>query len=312
MSTVQRIIYFYKVEAKKNGKIITNLANIFGYINSLSFSLNGRIRKLIDRNDHICMILHSTKYPIKGLLGVIRKEALPVVFKESTGNTKGLAISSDEGLYDPIHFIIFKLENRDKTLMTNILGAEFNYYGPRPSRISWYVRGVTPQLIDEIKLLPIIRGDVEELLNKFSEIKWVKLSVNMHAAQALKDYDTTLFSGLDFISRFSGARDIELVLKPQYRKKKGSLALTIDKIKELIKRKDAQEALNQFKLKALSTETGEYEIIDLLNEFILSRKQVAKISDVYRNVDSDSMFEAINSAYYEQKTEIEKAIFGEG
>lgn len=54
---------------------------------------------------------------------------MPLV--EEAGGLNGLNLTTNQGLYEPIHLQVFA---------NNIIGVEFNFYGPRPSRLGSYLR----------------------------------------------------------------------------------------------------------------------------------------------------------------------------
>ena len=301
-SSVERRIYFYNVKVAKDGKSINNLEYIFKYIRKLDYSLlpEGKILPIDGSTDHICMLLDSTRYPIKGMLGLIRKDALPLIFKETTGDTSGIEIDPEnEGLYEPIHFIIWKIGNN------NIIGVEYNFYGPRPQRISWYLQRVAQEYVDKVIMQPIMRRDISSKLEKYDEIKILKMRFNPNKSEIFRELDESLPDAINAIGKATNSKDVYITLKPDFRKRKGVLKIAVSKFKKILGRGDITDIFSLLQIKAKNVETGEFEWLDLLNELIMSKKTVTRLS-IYRCVDSSDMFEKIMEAYYDHKEEIEE------
>jgi len=303
-SSVERRIYFYYIKVLKDKEYVSNLEHIFEHINKLSYSIppEGKILPLDSSTDHICMLLKSTKYPIKGMLGRIRKDALPLIFKEDTGDTSGIEIDPEnEGLYEPIHFIIWKIGNN------NIIGVEYNFYGPRPQRISWYLQRVAQEYVDKVIIQPIMRKDVSSKLERYDEIKILKMRFNPNKSEIFRELDESLPDAINAIGKATNSRDVYITLKPDFRKRKGVLKIVASRFKKILGRGDVTDIFSLLQIKAKNVETGEFEWLDLLNELIMSKKTVTRLG-IYRCVDSSDMFKKITEAYYDHKEEIEEAI----
>ena len=63
----------------------------------------------------------------------IRRTGLPQL--EQAGTVSDLKIADNAGLVEAVHVVFFP---------DNIVGADFNFYGPRLSRLGYYLR-VNPQ-----------------------------------------------------------------------------------------------------------------------------------------------------------------------
>ncbi|AKG92406.1 TPA_asm: hypothetical protein GahPV1_gp18 [Geoglobus ahangari pleomorphic virus 1] len=303
-SSVERKIYFYTIKVAKDGKHVNSLEHIFRHINELDYSLSpdGRILPIDGGTDHMCMLLDSAKYPIRGMLGLIRKDALPLIFKEDTGDTSGIEIDPEnEGLYEPIHFIIWKLGN------SHIIGVEYNFYGPRPQRISWYLQRVAREHVDRVIMQPIMRKDISSKLEKYDEIKILKMRFNPNKSEIFRELDESLPDAINAIGKATNSKDVYIVLKPDYRKRKGILGIVPKQFKKILGRGDVTDIFSLLQIKAKNIETGEFEWLDLLNELIVSKKTVTRL-DIYRCVDSSDMFEKIKEAYYDHKDEIKEVI----
>jgi hypothetical protein len=96
----------------------------------------------------------SGEFP-RMMFGRVRRSGLPRV--EKGGRIDPLGIPSDAGLVEITHVVFFP---------NNIVGADFNFYGPRVPRLGLYLHTLCPGQCPPLTLLPLLKGDIRGELNR--------------------------------------------------------------------------------------------------------------------------------------------------
>lgn len=293
--TAEKKIYFYKIFMKKGNNSV-NCDQVFSKIGSLPFTNEGRYFELKNENCHSTYV-DSIASTLRANIGVIRRKDLPM--KEQNGVTSLLDLPIDVGLYEPTHFVIFP---------NNVLGTEYNYYGPRISCLKDYITHKVPDLVDEVELIPLMKHDFMEQLSKIGEIKLFRLKVHVDNIVLTGLLNKSLQSALENMRTISGDADyIEVVLNSRY-----DIQLSfLDKLAYWLRRSEVKDNVSILQLRARNEETMKIETFDLLQEYMLSVKQVIKRDKIHRSVDKNSMYNAIEESYEELRPEI-LSIIGNG
>ena len=294
---IERKIYFYKIEFKKDGQT-TRPQPIFSNIDSLPFDENGRYFLLDDGNMR-SMYIDSTNFPLKARLGTIRKKGLPLM--ERKGETEPLTIPSDAGLYEPMHFVIFP---------NDVIGFEYNFYGPRIGSLKSYIASKACDLVEEIELVPLIRHDIRELLSRIGEMRVFKLRVHRDMESYLRELDDNLPDALKALKQTTDAEYIEIVLKSKQYSRSSINVSFVNRLVNWLSRPEVRVGVEDLKIRARDEITGSIEEFDLLQQYLLSVKQVVKQDDAHRSVNVNAMYAAINEAYSELRPEINRLING--
>ncbi len=293
--TIERKIYFYKMEIKKDSNLIQSVP-IFSAINQMPFDENGRYFELSNGNLWSTYI-DSTNFPLKARIGTIRKKGLPMM--ERQGQTSPLTIPPDAGLFEPMHFVVFQ---------NNVVGFEYNFYGPRPGSLKSYLLNRVPDLVDEIELIPLMRRDVHALLSRIGEIKRFNLRIHRDMEQYLEELDENLPDALSALKQTSDAEYIEIVLRSKRWSRQGINISFLSKLASWLSRSDVRAGVDALKIRARDEITNSIEEFDLLQEYLLSTKQVVKQDDVHRSVSTNAMYASIREAYRELSSEINRII----
>lgn len=293
--TIDRKIYFYKMEIKKNGHVVQP-EPIFSTINQMSFNETGRYLKLNNGNMW-SMYVDSIKSPLKARIGTIRKKGLPMM--ERHGQTSPLTIPSDAGLYEPMHFMIFP---------NNVVGFEYNFYGPRPGSIKYYLPKKVSNLVDEVELIPLMRKDVHKLLSRIGEVRVFRLKIHRDMGELLRELDDNLPDAIEAAKRASDAEYIEIVFRSKKYSRHGINIPFLNRLASWLSRSDVRAAVDTLKIRARDEITESIEEFDLLQEYLLSVKQVVKQDEIHRSVNTNAMYAAIQEAYTELRSEIIRII----
>ena len=294
----ERSIYFYRADAglQTSGKpVALHLKPVLERVGELACA-DGE-RYLAQEDDNVlCAWVDSVAHQ-RMRLATIRRSGLPLI--EQGGNLNGLNLTADQGLYEPIHVQVF-----DK----NIIGVEFNFYGPRPSRLSSYLRRVTGNnLCPTFTLNPLLRQDVVAQLNRLHEIRVLELAIRPSYASTVRQADRDLGAAFQAASRVGTPQLVTLKLSPvpHGRNWLGQRVLTA--ARTLAGREDMRENTKTFKVNGLDDQTARVEEVDVLRDQLVASKRIVRLNARSRAVEDEAAYTAIGQAYADLKPELEQA-----
>lgn len=220
-------------------------------------------------------------------LATVRRSDLPQL--EEGGRLSPLPLPQNAGLYEPIHVVFFS---------DNIVGAEFNFYGPRPSRLATYLRAKASDLSPPMTLDPLLRRDVTEQLSRLSNISLLDFTIRASYADTVEQINEDLGSALRAAARAGDPYDVEIVLRTKPRARREILrGQILDTVRQLARREDLRENTSRFRVRGYDTETRRCEEIDVLRDQLVVQTSVVKMSERTRAIASVSMYEAIEQAH---------------
>ncbi|MGD8454449.1 MAG: hypothetical protein PVJ57_21760 [Phycisphaerae bacterium] len=299
--TVERRIMFYRVNCGRDdaGKpILYDPGPALGHVNKLAWDNTGRYQPTAD-GEVVCSWIDSTRANHRMRFAIVRRASLPLV-EDGGGRLSPLNIAPNAGLSEITHISFFP---------NNILGAVFNFYGPRATRLASYLKARVPSTPPALTIEPLIRTDVLDELDKFQTLRVMDLKIRPAYATIVKEANDSL--GHAFAAAEAAATETveEIALQLSAgRKRKATLGKRFqDFIRALVGRSDLQENAKRFTVTGLDKETQRSTTLDLLSDKLISSKRILKQGQRSRALDRDNAYIAIEEAYHETKHEIEVA-----
>ena len=129
-TSITRKVFFYRVNAGTNPDTgeprELNLGPPIRHLATLPFSSEGRY---LDGDDgkQLCCWPDTQSFPYRIRLANIRRGQHPPV--ENAGTFSPLVLGAGRGLAEITHLVLFP---------GRVCGAEFNFYGPRATQLSYY------------------------------------------------------------------------------------------------------------------------------------------------------------------------------
>lgn len=259
-------------------------------IETLPFVRGGTGRYLAEPDgDDVCCWVDQATSPQKLRLGIVRRSNFPQV--ELGGDLSPLGIARAAGLAEYTHMMF---------LGNNILGAEFNFYGPRPGRLATYIN-IRADVAPRISINPLLRDDVIPKLEAMQEIKLFDMKVRRSYLDEVKQADQSLGDALEVTAEVGDATEIELILRPKKRSQNSLSDRLIDILKTLAgNRPRMMEEASRLKAKGVFEGSGgRVEELDLLSDAFVMNKQIVLLDEKSRALNADSAYAAIESAYRE-------------
>lgn len=228
---------------------------------------------------------------IEGRFAISRRSSLPELEKD--GVLQPLNIPRNSGLAEITHFIYFPNKN--------VLGVEFNFFGPRANSLSFYLRNKSRNFshpFEYIELSPILNQDVDALLKDMGEVNLFQMEVARNELEVVKELDEDLYSAFESAANVSDAESVEVILrKKKYSREGFGFPFSKKKIKELLSTGDNRQKVNRMKANAESHSEKESKNFDLLEDKMIVSKKVTALGERSRSIDSKDMFAKIREAY---------------
>lgn len=220
------------------------------------------------------------------VLARIKRRDLPL--KETRGGDRSvLELLEEEGIAEIIHILF---------LPNNVVGADFNFSGPRPTKLRDYVQDRFPNGCGSFCMAPIVDRSELERLARIERVKTLEITLSGHTLANLPErQDGNYIQTLRRLPAMGEAGAVTVIWKPEHRN--GFLdsprirALVI----HLLQNHVGSDSASRIVLKGLNADGGREEF-NLLRDVILSRQNIVKLNRS-RAVDSRDAFRAIGEAY---------------
>ena len=294
LPTVERSIHFYRADSGVDGRGHARQFNIgpaLQHLESLSFS-----QRYLDSGDgeYLCCWIERQAVPQRMLLGTIRRNALPQV--ERAGRLRPLGIPTSSGLVEQIHIVFFE---------SNIVGAEFNFYGPRLPRLAGYLADRAPGISALDRFEPLLRQDVRDQLARLRNIRLFDIRLRRGYAGVLAQANRDLFAGLEALGTSASADEIEVILRTRPRSRLEVLAQGVLNVaRSIAGRDDLRANVSRFQVRGFDPAVGRTELIDVLNDQLIATRSIIKQGARSRALNSGAAFAAIEGAYAELRPQL--------
>jgi hypothetical protein len=295
--TVERKVYFYRVEAGLDdaGRPLPfDPRPALTHISGLPFTPGGRYWE--QEESVTCCTVDRLEGRERLRLINVRRSGLPQV--EDGGEFTPLALPLTSGLAEPIHIVHFG---------DNIIGAEFNFYGPRATRLAGYLAEKAAAFPPRVALQPLLRHDVADQLAALQDIRLFDLKISAAYTDTIEEADRDLASAFKAAGRAGDAEELQIILRPRAYSRGTLSGRLLAAAKRLVRRNDLRESSSHFVVRGLSETTGRVEPIDVLRDQLISVKQIVRQDGRSRAVDSHSAYEAVEAAYGELEEQIRGA-----
>ena len=216
--------------------------------------------------------------------GRIRRENLPLV--ADGDRLREIDVSDRGGLFECSHIVYFP---------PAIIGADFNFHGPRISRFADYLSGLLD--VNNIEFIPVAKSDVIASLRQYHEIKGVSIKVSTGYASSHAP-SGGLLKEVAQSAHEDNVEFIELILSSPRALSGGPLKNSL--VREffgLANRNDIGEGATKFKILGRKTEGSRIDAVDILRENLVTEEIIAKESRRGKTLDKNSAYAAVRDAY---------------
>lgn len=297
-ATVERKIIFYRVDAGDDdgGRPVPfDPVPALRHIETLAFDTNGRYLRAPDDTLTFCLV-DQVRSPQHLRLASSRRSGLPQV--EDGGRLRGLGIPTSTGLAESTHVVFFP---------ERIVGAEFNFYGPRLSRLGTYLAERAGPHCPPLTFQPLLRQDVVRQIDRLQEVRLLQLRIRPSYATTLGQADRDLGAAFEAAARVGDAEELEIVLRPRAHSRRSLGQRIIGTIRALTHRSDLRSNVSRFHVKGYDPETNRTELVDVLSDRLVATKRMVLEGPRTRAISATSAYSAIEEAYQELRSELVQA-----
>jgi hypothetical protein len=304
-ATAERRIVFYRVDGgldEDGAPRPVDLSGALRHIGTLPFTDNGRY--LVGDNDLVtCCWVDRLDQPSRVRIANVRRSGLPQV--EETGDLQPLRIRAGQGIAEQVHMVLF--DDQVEGVQVMIAGAVFNFYGPRLPRLGYYLTQRARGLAPRVTFRPLLRRDAAEALERLTDIRLFRLRITPSFVQSIEAVSDSLGTSFTAAREVGQAEDIEIVLRPPRRSRRPLGEGLLGLARSLVRRDDLNEGVIDFEVKGLNGETGRVDLVDILNDKLVGRKQILRQDGRGRALNDASAYSAVEEAYGELHDELIRA-----
>ena len=299
--TLERKIFFYRpdIGVDDGGRPLQfDVLPALTTINSLPFSSNyvGRYDPDVDGNA-ICVLVHSIDTAPAIRFCRVRRTGLPQL--EHAGQITDLDLDADTGLLESVHAVFFS---------DGIVGAEYNHFGPRISRLGSYLHEKSNKVVERAIFRPLLRGDAAGQLDRLTDMRLLDYSVLPPYVEYVEQADRSLGSAFAASRHvLENPKTVQVTLTPAREAQRGALGRLRGALKELISNEELRNGTKRMQVRGKCADTNRVETIDLLKDQLISTKSIVRMNARGRALNPDSAFQAIREAYYEQHDQLVEA-----
>jgi hypothetical protein len=226
----------------------------------------------------------------------VRRNALPQA--EAGGELTDLSLADEAGICEVSHLCVFP---------DGIVGIEFNFYGPRPSRLVSYLRRAVGDDCPEFKLEALLRQDVADVLQRKKAVRKLNLKVRRSYIDVIAQADVGLGSALRAAETASHADCVGVYLEPEPYQRRDLDGGMLGFLRWLAPRADLRENARTVKATVIDDQTNRAEEIDLLRDELISQKKILRQHDRTRVLLSSDAYTKIEEAYNERRSDLTAA-----
>lgn len=256
-------------------------------------------RYITDKNDvdSTCWLDQPTDND-RLVMATIKRKDFPLT-ERKTGERGTLELLADEGLAEIAHV---------RFLPNNIIGVDYNHFGPRPSRLKYFLQDKAPEKYRKLDIKAIVDLDTMALLGNLNTFKRLDVRLTEHTMNTLPDNAQHYMQSLHGLFGIMGGDVLEFAVG------------TTQRDQRLEAEQARQFALYLFQnrgnlgphSKVLVhgyTANGKPIELDLLSDKIVSEQRVLRMHGRSRTVDSQDAFRAIGDAYNQVLARIPEETF---
>jgi len=300
-NTITRKIYFYRADVGRDQAgtpIPFDPIPILRHIDGLDWNARRRGRYWTGDDGRItCCWVDDHIISPKLRFGYSRRAELPLI--EEGGQLSPLEISESSGLAEQIHVVFFE---------NNIIGADFNFYGPRLPRLAYYFAnkgaGISPPTL---YFDPLLRQDMLEQLRRLGHIRLFRMRIRSSYAETIERVNHSLGEAFRAAREVGGAEEVEIVLKPG-RFSHGWLDEgLLHSAADFLGLPGLRNEASAFTVRGFDKVSERIVELDLLNDKLIASRRIMQLGNRSRALDSQSAYWAIEDAFDELKEDLLRA-----
>lgn len=294
--TTTRTIFFYQLQDKFTDQPLTRaeILAVFSDLNIITNDLSRAYMQLEQDDVARAWVDELQNFPLKLKFGVTRRNGLPPT--ERAGVLTDLNLRPDEGLSELVHCVFYN---------NSVVGFEFNFYGPRPAKLSAYILEKTQR---NTKFVSLINREAAEQLGRYETLSHLNIKVKSSIIDEIRQANETVAGLLENIADYNGIENIELKIGSKTRTSESLDGRILRGLRSFYRNFTNWSDVKKMTVKGIEEQTGRNIEMDLLSEHLMSKQQVIKVGERSRAIQSESAYRAIENAATELQDQIRESI----
>lgn len=292
--SITRRIHFFRISHADD--FLTLLPESLRAVAELPWEGQGRYQADATDNSLLSVMPHSFSYPLRLEFGRTRRDNLPDI--ERKGIKKTLSIAEDAGLIDVSHIVIFS---------DGFVAAEFNRDAPRLSKLGEYLMFKGRNLPSPPRFQRLLERDLENIINNMNDVKYLEIEIPPESINIVRKADESLADAFESQQKVNASKTIGLYFKSRHPSdgRLKNLGMALAKTMKGFGGEDAYETLA---IKGNDPHTGKSRYLNLLEDFLIAEVSFLRSSKKGRGIDTAAAFQAIENAYSQRRSALEKSL----
>jgi len=284
--TLKRRVLFYQVfrdDRPVRNRRDFDFSAVFETIGRLPNTVEGR-RDRESEEAYISCIVDAANTV---RFGRIRRRGLPSRIDEAD-HIDNIPLARNGGLFEATHIMYFE---------PGIIGAEFNFYAPRVSRLAPYIRRKAG--FAGLEIVPIIKGDAARDLRRFDRLKRFTMKVATDAFDAAVNRRRfPIFRRIAQAAEAPGVETVDVTLSAEQGRNARSLGRAlVDEVLGLASMPNIREVADRAIAEGYRPDATRIEAVDLLDDELVGTRDFIQENLQTHTLDSRHAYETIASVY---------------
>lgn len=301
-NTIKRTIEFYKIKwENNNGEYFVQDNEFFSLIfNNIDFNY-------FDESNGVGVgVEHLDKYDntdwFFGKIAKTKSKDFPLKYNVYEKTVSGIELKSNERLYIPTHFGIYK----GQILICENVFEGLSANSVLKNRINHSLKNNVSN-ISSIKFNPLLHEDIKEYLTN-NKIRGVTIGVASDNLSNLVEKNS-IFSRLN---ELKSPKNIDVEVTFSLNKRRSDKAYSamddvMDNIEDILYNEDIHTNLSKLKVIVKDENLGKNEI-NLLKPVFKSKEEFIRMDDETKGLDEKDAFSKIKSLYNKYRSEIDNVM----
>lgn len=220
------------------------------------------------------------------VMATIKRKDFPLR-ERKTGERGTLEMLADEGLAEIAHV---------RLLPNNIIGVDYNHYGPRATRLRYFLQEKAPELYRHLKIKAIVDRDTLALLADLNSFKRLDVRLSEQTMHRLPDNAQHYMQSLRGLFNIAGGDMLEFSVGTEARTDRLEVENARQFALYLYENRGHLGEHSKVLVHGYAANGKKIEL-DLLSDKVVSEQRVLRMDGRSRTVDSKDAFRAIGHAY---------------
>ena len=298
---VERKIYFCRIWMGRDEQGNRIVADLRGMLTAIGQLIAGPdwYQEMNDENVLCLLPEGQVNGNLTARFCIVRRAGLPQL--EGAGQIADLDLADNQGLLEAVHLVFFD---------NNVVGVEYNHFGPRISRLPSYLQNKVPNFLPaRMRIANLVRGDPAAILDGLEGLHLLDMSILPNQMALVEQHNRGLGAAFAASADIAGEPEVvTLNIKPTRNSQPRFLQDVREALRALVQNEEFRVSARRLKVQGRRQGQTRTEVFDLLNDDITASVQLIKINPRGRALNSNHAYDQIIQAHYDLRDDIQQAV----